>query len=178
MALATATDLITRCDTQLVGDLITDDDPDTGIRSRPTRAEILASDVVSTLMDDAHALFLAAVRVGNRYTTEQIEAATGAAANYIKRIECDLWVQLGFQRRPDKANSEIAKQYEDRVDKHLKALRAGEEIIGLADNTDADAGLMETDGPNALDLTDRNLIDERMHRYFPGGNQRLPLSRR
>jgi len=178
MALATATDLITRCDTQLVGDLITDDDPDTGRRKQPTRDEILADSVVSTHLDDAHALFLAAVRVGNRYTTAQIESATGAAANYIKRIECDLCVQLLFQRRPDKANSEIAKQYEDRVDKHLKALRAGEEIIGLADNTDADAGLMDTDGPTALDLQDRNLIDERMHRYFPSGSQRLPLSRR
>lgn len=178
MALATATDLITRCDTQLVGDLITDDDPDTGLRKKLTRDEILASSVVDTLMDDAHALFLAAVRVGNRYTIAQIEGATGAAANYIKRIECDLWVQLGFQRRPDKANSEIAKQYEDRVDKHLKALRAGEEIIGLDDGTDADAGLMDTDGPTALDLTNRNLIDERMHRYFPSGSQRLPLDRR
>jgi len=178
MSLATPTDLITRCDTQIIGDLITDDDPITGVREQPTRAEILASDVVSTHLDDAHALFLAAVKVGSRYSTAQIEGATGAAANYIKRIECDICVQLLFQRRPDKANSEIAKQYEDRVTAHLKALRNGDEIIGLEDNTDADAGLMDTDGPTALDLTNRNLIDERMHRMLPSGSRRLPLDRR
>lgn len=178
MGLATPADLIARCDTQIIGDLITDDDPDTGIRERASRDEILASDVVSTHLEDAHALFLAAVKVGGRYTTAQIEALTGSPANYVKRIECDICVQLLFQRRPDKATTEIAKQFEDRAEKHLKALRAGEEIIGLDDNTDVDAGLMDTDGPTSLDLTDRNLIDERMHRYFPSGSQRLPLSRR
>lgn len=178
MALATAADLITRCDTQIIGDLITDDDPDTGERRRPSRDEILASDVVDTHLEDASALFQAAVKVGGRYTLLQLEGLTGSAASYVKRVVCDLAVALLFQRRPDKNTGEIAEQYQNRSDKHLKALRNGEEIIGLADNTDVNAGLLSVDGPTSIDLTNRNLIDERMHRYFPSGSQRLPLNRR
>ncbi len=178
MALATAAELIARCDTQIIGDLITDDDPDTGHRERPSRDAILASDIVTVHLDDATALFLAAVKVGGRYSAAQLEGLTGSPASYVKRMVCDICVALLFQRRPDKGTSEIAEQFQAKADKHLKALKSGDEIIGLDDNSDAAAGVISTDGPTSLDLTDRNLIDERMHRFFPGGHQRLPHSRR
>jgi phage gp36-like protein len=176
MAYAAATDLIARFDTQLIGDLITDDDG-SGEREPPDVAAIEASEVLEAMLDDASGRVDAALRVGKRYTPDQLSGLTGNALSHLKRIVCSIAMALLFDRRPQRSHGEIADRMQEQADKYLVALQKGENILGLADETDVNAGLISTSGPTALDLQTRNLLDERMHRYLPSGSTRLPIGR-
>jgi len=184
MSYATPADLLARVDTQIVGDLITDDDPETGLRDRPSRDEILstaseANSVLQTALDDASGDVLAALGKAKRYTSAQLSGLTGVALAKLKRIVCDIATSYLFDRRPDSKNQEMAEAYAAKAEKHLKALKTGEDIFGLADETDVEAGLVDTDGPTSLDLQDANRLDERMSsRNLISSADRLPLSRR
>jgi phage gp36-like protein len=152
MSYATPADLLARVDAQIVGDLITDDDPTTGLRDRPPTSDILASDVVQTALADASGDVLAALGKGKRYTPDQLEGLTGPAQSKLKRIVCDIATSYLFDRRPDPKNEPIAEAYRAKAERHLKALKSGEDIFYLEDETDAEASLMTTDGPTAIDL--------------------------
>jgi len=177
MAYADAADLIARVDTQIVGDLITDDDTDTGIRERPSQATILASDVVTTILGDASGRIDAALQNKGLYTPDQLAALTGNALSHLKRITCIVAVAMLFDRRPTRGTIEIAEHYREQAEKYLLQIQKGENVFGLDDNSDVDAGLMDTAGPTAVELQTRNLLDERMHRFFPDGGSRNPLDR-
>lgn len=177
MAYASATDWIVRVDTQIIGDLITDDDPESGERVRPSRDEILASPVVSALLDDASGRIEAALRAGKRYTPTQLSGLTGNALSHLKRVTCTIATALGFDRRPERSTQDVADRYREQADKLLIDLASGKNILGLADETDVNAGLINTAGPTSLDVTDRNMLSERMGRMIPDSKQRYPLSR-
>lgn len=177
MAYASASDLIARFDTQIVGDLITDDDPTTELRDRPGQAEILASDVVAAMLDDASGRVEVAMNSGGRYTPAQLAALTGHGLAHLKRIVCAIAIALLFERRPERVNQEIAERYREQSDKYILSLQKGENLFGLADQTDVSASLISTAGPTAIDLQTRNLLDERMHRHLPPGASRLPIGR-
>ena len=100
MAYASAADLIARIDTQIVGDLITDDDTDTGLRERPSQATILDSTVLSTALGDASGLIDAALQNKGLYTPDQLAALTGNALSHLKRITCIVAIAMLFDRRP------------------------------------------------------------------------------
>jgi phage gp36-like protein len=179
MSYATPADLLARVDAQIVGDLITDDDPNTGFRDPPPVETILASNIVQTALDDASGDVLAALGKGKRYTPDQLSGLTGPALSKLKRITCDIAVSYLFDRRPDKGNQEQAENYRLKAERHLKALKSGEDIFYLADESDAEASLITTDGPTAIDLQTANRLDERMSaRHLISSGDRLPLDRR
>lgn len=177
MPYASASDLIARCDTQLVSDLVTDDDPETGIRERPALADLLENEVLATALEDASGAIEVAMRVGKRYSPAQLAGLAGNSQSHLKRVTCTIAIALLFERRPEKTMQDIAERYREQADKYITALQAGKNIFGLDDETDAAATLIDTDGPTSLDLTQNNLIDQRMHRYFPDGGTRLPTTR-
>lgn len=179
MAYATPADLVARVDAQIIGDLITDDDPATGLRDRPPLEDILASDIVETALDDASGDVLAALGKGRRYTPAQLEGLTGPGLSKLKRIVCDIATAYLFDRRADAKNEELSEAYRQKAERHLKALKTGEDIFYLDDETDADAGIITTDGPTAIDLQTINRLDERMSsRHLISSGDRLPLDRR
>ncbi len=179
MSFSTPADLLDRVDAQIIGDLITDDDPDTGLRDRPSREDILASSIVQTALDDASGEIFSKLGKAKRYTIAQLQALTGSALSKLKRIECDIAVTYLFDRRVDSRNEEVAEKFERRAKKALKLLQNGEDIFGLDDGTDVEAGLISTDGPTALDLQNENRLDERMSsRHLISSGDRLPLDRR
>ncbi len=171
------TDLLNRVDAQLITDLITDDDPETGLRERCTVAELEDNDALAALRLDADGAIEVAMKVGRRYSASQLDGLTGASLSHYKRIAATIVVALAFERRAERGNNELAEKYRERAEKYILDLQAGKNIFGLEDKTDSAATLIDTDGPTSLDLTDRNLIDQRMHRYFPDGATRLPTRR-
>ena len=86
MPYATAANWIVYCDTQIIGDLITDDDPETGERKRPSQAEILASEIVTEILLAASGEVDSALRVGKRYTPDQLAGLTGNAAAKLRKM--------------------------------------------------------------------------------------------
>jgi phage gp36-like protein len=179
MSYASAADLVARVDAQIIGDLIVDDDPKTGFRDRAPLEEILSSSIVQACLDDASGDVLAALGKGKRYTPAQLSGLTGPAASKLKRIVCDIATSYLFDRRADPKNEPIAEAYRTKAERHLKALKSGEDIFYLADETDAEASLMTTDGPTAIDLQTANRLDERMSsRHLISSSDRLPLDRR
>ena len=177
MPYATAANWIVYCDTQIIGDLITDDDPETGERKRPSQAEILASEIVTEILLAASGEVDSALRVGKRYTPDQLAGLTGNAAAKLRKMTCDIATAVAMDRRPERVTGDIADRYYEKSAKSLKELKSGEAIFGLDDGTDVSAGLMNTYGPTALDVQDRNHLPERMGRMIPDSKQRFPLSR-
>lgn len=177
MAYATVANWLTYCDTQIVGDLITDDEDETGLRKRPTRDEILASEIAAEILLAASGEVDSALRVGKRYTPDQLAGLTGNAAAKLRKMTCDIATAVAMDRRPERVTGEIADRYYDKAAKSLKELRGGEAIFGLDDETDVTAGLMSNSGPTSLDVQDRNHLPERMGRHIPDSKQRYPLSR-
>lgn len=177
MARLSVTDLTNRVDAQLIADLVTDDDPDTGLRQRIDVSELEDNSALSALLLDADGAIEVAMRVGKRYSVDQLDGLTGASLSHYKRIAATIVVALAFERRPERGNGEIADKYREKADKYILDLQAGKNVFGLADESDTDAGLIDTDGPTSLDLLDRNLIDQRMGRYFPDGSNQLPRTR-
>jgi hypothetical protein len=57
----------------------------------------------------------------------------------------------------------------------LLALRRGENVFGLPE--EIAAGLVDTGGPSAVDLQNRNDLTVRMGRFFPAPAIRLPSGR-
>lgn len=179
MSYATPADLVARVDAQIVADFITDDDPITGFRDRPPLEDILASSILQTALDDASGDVLAALGKGKRYTPAQLTGLTGPALSKLKRIVCDIATSYLFDRRADSKNEQIAEAFRMKAERHLKALKSGEDIFYLADETDAEATLISTDGPTAIDLQNANRLDERMSsRHLISSGDRLPLDRR
>jgi phage gp36-like protein len=176
MAYASAADWIARVDTQIIADLVTDDDPETGERTRPTREELIANEIVGVLLADASGRIDAALMAGGKYTPAQLAALAGNSQSHLKRITCIIATALAFDRRPEQRTQEIADRYREQADKLLLAIQKGQDIFGLADNTDVNAGLMSTHGPTALEIINRNLLPERMGRHLPGPAQRNPLN--
>ena len=113
MAYASAADLIARIDTQIVGDLITDDDTDTGLRERPSQATILDSTVLNTALGDASGLIDAALQNKGLYTPDQLAALTGNALSHLKRITCIVAIAMLFDRRPTRGTLDIADRYRE-----------------------------------------------------------------
>ncbi len=178
MARLSVSDLLARVDAQIIADLVTDDDPQTLQRERPTVAELEDNDALAALLLDADGAIEVAMKVGKRYSADQLDDLSGASLSHYKRIAATIVAALAFERRAEKVNQEIAEKYREKADKYILDLQAGKNIFGLDDESDGEAGLIDTDGPTAIELESRNLLDERMHRYFPDGGSRLPSDRR
>ena len=168
MALATGNDLTERFDVRLIGDLATDSGstlPVVDVSSHPN---------VLTALEDATGEMVVALLSGGRYTESDLLGLTGYSLSHAKRINCDIAMALLVQRRPimsEEQSSAISKQSRD----HLKRLSAGENVFGIP--AVVDAGQLDLATPTTIEITNLNLITERMNRFFPDTGQRMPRGR-
>lgn len=169
-AYATAADLIARRDERFVGQLVTDHDEPL------TTAEILVSDKIETALEDASGEVEAAMLAGKRYSVAELSGLTGNSLGLLKRIVCTIAIANLLERRPT-INAEQAKFYFDQAQAYLKALRTGENLFNLADLSNVEAAVPDTEGPTSVDYATINFLPDQMIRHFPDRIDRLPLDR-
>jgi len=167
-AYASVSDLITRRDKRIIGELIKDDD------DPPTDAEILASSVLSALLVDASGQVEAAVLSGKRYQPADLEDLTGNSLGLLKKIVCTIVMADLYERRPG-VHIEQAKAYTELARMYLEDLRTGKNLFNLSDHVNA--ANPDTTAPTVVDYTNLNLLPEQMIRHFQYRVTRLPIDR-
>lgn len=167
-AWSTPTDLVSRFDIDVIGDLMTDD------RVRLSRSDIIGHANLAVLLDDSKGEILAALRANDRYQVDQLDDLTGAAASHLKRVQCTIAMALAFERRPG-IHEDVGEKVAERADEWLIKLKQGQNIFALPEIVKA--GNPTYGGLQSVEVTNRNLLPDRMTRYFPGPHTRLPLNR-
>lgn len=167
-AYASASDLIARRDKRLIGELISDTD------EPPTDADILASTVLTTLLEDASGQIESAMLSGKRYEPADLAGLTGNSLAFLKKIVCTIAMADLYERRPG-IHIEQAKAYTEMAQGYLEALRTGKNLFNIDEH--ATAANPDTTAPTVVDYTDLNLLPEQMIRHFPYRVTRLPLDR-
>jgi phage gp36-like protein len=167
-AYASGSDLTVRYDIDLVGDLATDD------RATLNRANVPGHPAVAAALLDASGEIDVALQAGGRYTPAQLASLTGNSAYHLKRIACDIAMALLFRRRPS-IRPDIAETLLKQSTEHLDRLREGENVFGIPEVIEA--GTLELATASTVQVEALNLIPERMSRYFPRTDQRMPRQR-
>jgi phage gp36-like protein len=165
-AYATGSDLISRYDVDLIGDLATDD------RETLDRDSVADNVKVTTALADASGEVEVAMQAGGRYTVEQLQSLTGNSANHLKQIVCGLAMAALYRRRPEASRREMIEDLTRDARDAIKSLRRGENVFGIVANIEAT--VPDIVGPSAIDLDNRNDLSVRMGRYFPSPATRLP----
>ena len=164
---ATAAQLLERYDARDIGDLVSD----TGDQASPI--DLLSHPLMTTVLEDASGAVEAALLVGNRYTTDQLEDLTGNSASYLERLVCDIAMSYLLARRPGFDPDRMKSQYE-MSEMHLERMRAGENVLNLVDQKDA--GNPSIDGPTLIRFQYHlNMVRDRVLNYYP--RRRLPGDR-
>jgi phage gp36-like protein len=167
-AYASISDLITRRDKRLIGELMGD------MNDTPTDAELLASDVLSELLVDASGQVESAMLSGKRYLPADLESLTGNSLGFLKKIVCTIAMADLYERRPG-YHMEQAKAYTELAQAYLKALRNGENLFNLDDHINA--ANPDTTAPTVVDYTNLNFYPEQMGRHLVPRWNRLPAGR-
>lgn len=167
-AYATAAEFVARYDKRIVGDLASVD----GVRV--TESALSDDDRVTTALEDASGMVDSAVRVGDRYTSDDLAGLTGNGLQFLKSIICDIAFALLIERRV--LNKVTAEEF-DRRDKRnreiLADIRQGKMIFDVA--AAREAGQPLTDGPTSVQADNLNTMTSRVRghlypaRVFPVG---------
>lgn len=167
-AYVTAEEFIARFDKRIVGDLASVD----GVRVTPAALE--SDERIITVLEDASGEVDAAVKVGNRYTADNLAGLTGNGLQYLKKIVSDIAFYLLIDRRLlNRVTAEEADRRFTVYRAHLKDLRTGLQIFDV--EAAKDAGLPLTDGPTTTQANNLNTMTSRVrghlypHRMFPAG---------
>jgi len=167
-AYAEPSDLISRYDVNIIGQLVTDD----GLQVSESDLEDDA--VLLEVLQTASGQVEASMLCGARYSPDDLSDLTGNSASYLKHIVCLIAMALLFERRPA-VNSVHAETYLERATKYLEDLRHGKNLFNLEESIhDANPTV---DGPSSVDYRSLNMMPDRMARYFPSRKQRLPITR-
>lgn len=175
---ATGDDLIKRYDIDLIGDLCQDSREELDWQSDLTT--LTEHDNVVSALEDASGEIDSAMQAGGRYTPEQLQAlitpAVASDANNTKkhliRITCAIAMSILVERRLDKVSMETADWLRKTAKGFLDQLRRGENVFGIAEVVAS--GTIDVATVKAVEITNLNLMTERMPRYFPGTAQRTP----
>ena len=166
MSYITIQDIFDRYDKEDVRQLLSDN-------PQPAETVDLASNpptILLSLIQDAAGIFEGYLFRGNRYLVTDLEGLTGNSLALLKRINCDLFMWLLMQRRPDREPERIEAQ-EAIAMKNLRALAKGEAIFGIP--AVAEAGTQHLTGPTVVDIQNLNLVvDHCRPHYYP--RRRLP----
>ncbi|MFG0261028.1 MAG: hypothetical protein ACF788_01365 [Novipirellula sp. JB048] len=163
---ATGTDLVSRYDIDLIGDLASDD------RESQDRDTIPTHPHVVTALADASGEVDAALLAGGRYTVDQLSSLEGSSQSYLKSIVCGLAMAALHERRPEAVDATLIERLTKKARDAVHALHRGDNVFGIPEHITA--GQVHTSGPSAIQLHNRNGLPERMHRYFPSPASRLP----
>jgi phage gp36-like protein len=136
MAYATGSDIASRYDVRLLGDLCTDG----GDRISDLATLIVHPNVVQAL-EDASGMINSAALVGHRYNATDLQDMTGEGAAFLKRITCDLAFAFLRQRRGYDLDQYPTVQESFRF---LDRLRLGERVFDIeANETAGNPGVYE-----------------------------------
>ncbi len=155
---ATGEEFLARYDARLVGDLVSD--TGVNVQSAANNANLLA------LLEDASGAIDSAVYVGDRYTPLQMANLSDTAAAFCRRLCCDLTL-IYLKRRRGRFNKDTDGALQDEVDARLKALRDGEDLLLLQDQTEAPASVVELVRPRLIGVNHATTIRDSTRNYFP-----------
>lgn len=94
--------------------------------------------------------------IGKRYVPADLQALTGASAEFLKKLVCDLWFwYLAQRRQPGTANPQNVAGALEALET-LKALRDGEALFSFEES--AQAGLPEVIQANPSQLITPNVV--------------------
>lgn len=159
---ATGTDLLQRYDARLVGDLVRDDSQQESSGSLPTHPNLVA------ILADAGSEIEAALFVGGRYTPAQLTTLSDSAAQFLRRLNCDLAL-LMLKKRRGRFNAEKDGEFQKEVTAKLDSLRNGDNILMQATDTEAEASTIALDAPQIIPILRRQTIRNRTRNYYPDG---------
>lgn len=160
MVYATGEDFLQRYDARLIGDLVRDDATQEPASSLPTNATLLA------LLADGASDIEAALFVGNRYTIAQLANLSTSAANFLRRLNCDITLLL-VKRRRGKFDPQKDGELQKNVDATLASLRNGDNLLMQATDSEAQASTIELDAPQMIPILRRQTIRNRTNNYYP-----------
>lgn len=167
MSYADGEDLIKRYDVDMIGALAWDEREDMDREAVPTHPTVL------TLLEDASGEIDVCLLAGGRYTPAQLAALTGNSLSHLKRITCAVAMASLFERRPG-MYEEIAERVAKTARANLTALKKGENIFGIPELENGNAGTIDVATVESIEIDNLNLLPGRMSRYFPGTAQRTP----
>lgn len=168
MPYATAAQLLERFDPKIVVSLVNDDPAGTNRQDLSDNAQLTAA------LTDASGAIDSALRVGKRYTIDDLTGLEGNAAGHLIRITCEIAISYLLERRPG-SNTKLLEIYYERGRDHLKRLQTGEDVFNLDANIDKT--LPTVGGPTATEYADMNRLPDRTPHSFPSRAQRLPTDR-
>jgi len=166
MSYAQPSDLISRYDARVLGDLC----EDTGTRVNPTG--LLTDSNVLTALNDGAAMIDMAAQVGERYTQVQLAALTGTDQAALFRLNCDLAFIYLCQRRGLKP-----PQYEEaykRSEEVLTRLKDGALVFNVAG--DVGSGVETINFPSTQAYASVNTIRTATPSLFPQRRVQVPSS--
>lgn len=157
---ATADDLLKRYDARLLGDLVSD----SGTPVAPN--DLPSNPVIDAVLRDACAAVDAAVFVGSRYTPEQMTTLSETAAAFVRRLVCDLAL-VYIKRRRGRFDSDKDAALLKEINDTLAALRDGQDLLLLAEQSAAPASTMELVRPELISVNAPHTIQRRTANYYP-----------
>lgn len=178
---ATGDDLIKRYDIDLIGDLCQDTREELDWESEIT--DLTEHVNVVSALEDATGEIDVALLSGGRYTPEQLAELANPAVpqnttnskKHLVRVTCAIAMSILVERRLDKVSMETADWLRKTASGFLEALRRGDNVFGIQENLNA--GRIDIETVEAVEIENLNLMPGRMPRFFPGTDQRTPRSR-
>ena len=158
MAYASPQDFIDRYDVRVVGDLASVDGTQVSQVGLLTNARLLQC------LEDAEGEINSAVLVGQRYSTTDLAAMTGADAAHLQRICCEIAWYLLLSRRWYVVSGEHLKLAVEKYADHLEMLRAGKRVFNIVDVKEA--GLPTMSQPSSVQINNLNTIAARSRGHF------------
>ncbi len=159
-AYASIADMLKRYDVRTIGDLINDDG------TAASSAEVLADadGIIAAALETASGEVESACFRGKRYTVTDLQGLTGNQSALLKSLVCKLAFWFLWERRPvwDQDQYEQAKNAPRGM---LDRLKRGEDVFDI--EAVKTAGNPSVTGPTRADLTNLNLIRDRLYKYYP-----------
>lgn len=160
MSYATPSDLIARYDARRLGDYVSDDG------TRATEAELAIDDRILVALESASGEVEVALRQSGRYSVADLAGLTGASAEYLKQLVCDIAFCRLYERRGYGDDGDAPEMTFKRAQEALKRLRIGENVFNLVEQVEA--GLPSMASPERVQLQRPTLLTQQARgRYFP-----------
>lgn len=154
----TGAEFLKRYDWRDVGDLCDDGNSQVAEDDIPDDPNFLAC------VGDASADIDAALLVGGRYSTDELEALTGNGLKLLYRMCAELTMYYLLARRPA-YDEEKLKAYESIRERHLERLESGNNIFNLTETVAATKA--QVDHPSAVEYDNLGLLRDRIRNYYP-----------
>ena len=158
-------DLLARGDRRDIAELAVDSESPVDDVAISTHANVLVA------LEDAEGEVIANLLAGGRYTTAQLEALTGSALSFLKRMICEIALLHLYRRRPS-WKPDLLEAYKKLAEMYLERLAKGDAIFG-GDDDRAEAARVSIDGPTLSEISQLNFITDRSgyfrKRVLPNG---------